>query len=187
MEDKMAAYQELKGHRDLKVFQLAYKLAMEIFEASKSFPKEEKYSLTDQIRRSSRSVAANIGEGFRKRQYPRMFLSKLADADGEATETQVWLDFSRDCEYLLHRKMRCANKRVRRGRQNARGYDVNTRKIHAEKIISAFRLPLSAFRILPTASSPNNHYTHPDIPSNPYLRSPTTAPPSDPENNGRGR
>ncbi len=94
------AYQELKGHRDLKVFQLAYKLAMEIFEASKSFPKEEKYSLTDQIRRSSRSVAANIAEGFRKRQYPKMFVSKLADADGEATETQVWLDFARDCEYL---------------------------------------------------------------------------------------
>ena len=96
----MSSYQELKGHRDLKVYQLAYKLAMEIFEASKSFPKEEKYSLTDQIRRSSRSVAANIAEGFRKRQYPKMFLSKLADADGEATETQVWLDFARDCEYL---------------------------------------------------------------------------------------
>ncbi len=94
------AYQELKGHRDLKVFQLAYKLAMDIFNISKSFPKEEKYSLTDQIRRSSRSVAANIAEGFRKRQYPKMFVSKLADADGEATETQVWLDFSRDCEYL---------------------------------------------------------------------------------------
>ena len=94
------AYQELKGHRDLKVFQLAYKLAMEIFEVSKLFPKEEKYSLTDQIRRSSRSVAANIAEGFRKRQYPKMFVSKLADADGEATETQVWLDFARDCEYL---------------------------------------------------------------------------------------
>ena len=96
----MAAYQELKGHRDLKVYQLAYKLAMEIFHASKEFPREEKYSLTDQIRRSSRSVAANIAEGFRKRQYPKMFLSKLADADGETTETQVWLDFSRDCEYL---------------------------------------------------------------------------------------
>ena len=94
------AYQELKGHRDLKVFQLAYKLAMDIFNISKSFPKEEKFSLTDQIRRSSRSVAANIAEGFRKRQYPKMFVSKLADADGEATETQVWLDFSRDCEYL---------------------------------------------------------------------------------------
>lgn len=94
------AYQELKGHRDLKVFQLAYKLAMDIFNLSKSFPKEEKFSLTDQIRRSSRSVSANIAEGFRKRQYPKMFLSKLADADGEATETQVWLDFARDCEYL---------------------------------------------------------------------------------------
>jgi len=94
------AYQGLKGHRDLKVFQLAYKLAMDIFNLSKSFPKDEKYSLTDQIRRSSRSVAANIAEGFRKRQYPKMFVSKLADADGEATETQVWLDFARDCEYL---------------------------------------------------------------------------------------
>ena len=94
------AYQELKGHRDLKVYQLAYKLAMEIFKESKAFPKDERYSLTDQIRRSSRSVAANIAEGFRKRQYPKMFLSKLADADGEATETQVWLDFARNCEYL---------------------------------------------------------------------------------------
>jgi four helix bundle protein len=97
----MAMYQELKGHRDLKVYQLAYKLAMDIFNASKSFPKEEKYSLTDQIRRSSRSIVANIAEGFRKRQYPKMFVSKLADADGEAAETQVWLDFARDCEYLL--------------------------------------------------------------------------------------
>jgi four helix bundle protein len=96
----MAEYQQLKGHRDLKVYQLAYKLAMDIFNTSNSFPKEEKYSLTDQIRRSSRSIAANIAEGFRKRQYPKMFVSKLADADGEATETQVWLDFARDCEYL---------------------------------------------------------------------------------------
>lgn len=94
------SYIELKGHRDLKVYQLAYKLAMDIFNLSKSFPKEEKYSLTDQIRRSSRSVTANIAEGFRKRQYPKMFVSKLADADGEATETQVWLDFGKDCEYL---------------------------------------------------------------------------------------
>ena len=94
------SYIELKGHRDLKVYQLAYKLAMDIFNLSKSFPKEEKYSLTDQIRRSSRSVTANIAEGFRKRQYPKIFVSKLADADGEATETQVWLDFGKDCEYL---------------------------------------------------------------------------------------
>jgi len=91
---------ELRGHRDLKVFQMAYRLAMEIFEVTKSFPKEERYSLTDQIRRSSRSVAANIAEGFRKRQYPNMLASKLADADAEATETQVWLDFAYDCGYL---------------------------------------------------------------------------------------
>ena len=96
----MAEYQQLKGHRDLKVYQLAYKLAMEIFQASKSFPKEEKYSLTDQICRSSRSIVSNIAEGFRKRQYPKMFVSKLADADGEAAETQVWFDFASDCEYM---------------------------------------------------------------------------------------
>lgn len=96
----MAEYQQLKGHRDLKVYQLAYKLAMDIYKASRSFPKEEKYSLTDQICRSSRSVAANIAEGFRKRQYPKMFVSKLADADGEVAETQVWLDFARDCKYM---------------------------------------------------------------------------------------
>lgn len=82
------------------MFQLAYKLAMELFELSKRFPKEETYSLTDQIRRSSRSVAVNIAEGFRKRQYPKMFVNKLSDSDGEATETQVWLDFARDCGYL---------------------------------------------------------------------------------------
>lgn len=84
----------------MKVYQLAYKLAMEIFNKSKAFPNEERYSLTDQIRRSSRSVAANIAEGFRKRRYPNMFISKLADADAEAAETQVWLDFSLDCNYI---------------------------------------------------------------------------------------
>jgi four helix bundle protein len=90
----------MQGYRDLKVYQLAYRLAMEIFHESKSFPPEEKYSLTDQIRRSSRSVPANIAEGFRKRQYEKMFVSKMADVDGEATETYVWLDFARDCGYL---------------------------------------------------------------------------------------
>ena len=87
----------MAGHRDLKAYQIAYRLAMAIFHASKSFPKEERYALIDQIRRSSRSVVANSAEGYRKRQYPKMFLSKLADADGEATETQVWLDFAHDC------------------------------------------------------------------------------------------
>jgi len=94
----------LGGHRDLKVYQLAYRLAMEIFNETKSFPKEEKYSLTDQIRRSSRSVAANIAEAFRKRQYPSMLANKLSDSDAEATETQVWLDFALDCAYISKRK-----------------------------------------------------------------------------------
>lgn len=89
-----------RGYKDLKVYQLAYKLAMEIFEISKPFPKEEKYSLTDQIRRSSRSVSVNIGEGYRKRKYPKHFSSKMTDADGECTETQIWLDFAMDCKYI---------------------------------------------------------------------------------------
>ena len=92
----------LRGHRDLKVYQLACKLAMEIFHLLRAFPREEIYSLTDQIRRSSRSVAANIAEGFRKRRYPNMFINKLTDCDAEATETQVWIDFAFDCGYLSH-------------------------------------------------------------------------------------
>lgn len=88
------------GYKNLKVFQLAYKLAMEIFEISKKFPKEEIYSLTDQIRRSSRSLCSNIAEGYRKRIYPNHFRSKMSDADGECSETMVWLDFSKDCNYI---------------------------------------------------------------------------------------
>ena len=90
----------LRGFRDLRVYNLAFKLAMDIFELTKPFPPDERYSLTSQIRRSSRSVAANIAEGFRKRQYPNMFVSKLADSDAEATETQVWLEFASRCGYL---------------------------------------------------------------------------------------
>jgi len=73
---------------------------MDIFRESRLFPAEEKYSLTDQIRRSSRSLAANIGEAHRKKRYEKIFLSKMADANGEATETQVWLDFAEACGYL---------------------------------------------------------------------------------------
>jgi four helix bundle protein len=89
-----------RGFKDLNVYQLAYKVAMEIFNLSMSFPKEEKYSLTDQIRRSSRSVCSNIAEGYRKRIYPKHFVSKMTDADGEASETCVWLDFAKDCDYI---------------------------------------------------------------------------------------
>jgi four helix bundle protein len=88
------------GFRDLRVYQLAFTLATEIFKESRHFPLEERYSLTDQVRRASRSVAANIGEGYRKKRYPKMFINKMADADGEATETQIWLDFAESCGYL---------------------------------------------------------------------------------------
>ena len=93
-----------QGFRDLRVYQLAFELAMQIFEESKHFPREEIYSLTDQVRRSSRSVATNVGEGYRKRRYPKMFVSKMVDADGEGTETQVWLDFAERCGYLSQRR-----------------------------------------------------------------------------------
>jgi four helix bundle protein len=95
---------EYHGYKDLKVYQLAYKLAMEIFELSKSFPKEEKYSLTDQIVRSSRSVPANIVEGWMKRLYVKMFISKMNDSLGESGETEVWLNFSLDCGYITKEK-----------------------------------------------------------------------------------
>ena len=88
------------GFKDLKVYQLSYSLAMEIFEISKHFPKSETYSLTDQIRRSSRSICANIAEAYRKRRYPKHFTSKITDADAENSETMVWVDFSKDCQYI---------------------------------------------------------------------------------------
>jgi four helix bundle protein len=94
----------LSGHRDLKVFQLAFRLAIEIFQETTHFPKEERYSLTDQIRRASRSAAANIAEGFRKRRYRNAFVLKLSDADAEATEVLVWLDFANAFGYLSPQK-----------------------------------------------------------------------------------
>lgn len=91
---------ELHGFRDLIVYQKAYKLAIEIFEITKCFPKEEKYSLTDQIRRSSRSIPANIAESWAKRLYIKAFVSKISDALGEEYETEVWLDLSCDMQYI---------------------------------------------------------------------------------------
>ena len=87
-------------YRDLLAYKKSFDLAMKIFEVSKFFPKEEKYSLTDQIRRSSRSVTVTISEAYRKRVYPKNFFSKLTDAEAENTETQVWLDFALACGYL---------------------------------------------------------------------------------------
>jgi four helix bundle protein len=86
--------------KDLIVYQKAHKLAMDIFELSSKFPKEEKYSLTDQIRRSSRSVSTNIAESWAKRLYRKTFINKLTDSLGEEFETEDWLDYSRDCKYI---------------------------------------------------------------------------------------
>jgi four helix bundle protein len=92
----MAAY----NFKDTAVYKKAFALAMEIFEVSKSFSKEEKYSLTDQVRRSSRSVCANLAEAYRKKRYPANFISKLTDCDAENSETDVWIDFAFACGYI---------------------------------------------------------------------------------------
>ena len=86
--------------KELIVYKKAFTLAMEVYEVSKSFPKEERYSLTDQIMRSSRSVCANIAEAYWKRLYIKNFISKLTDSDAENSETNVWLDFTFECNYL---------------------------------------------------------------------------------------
>lgn len=90
--------------RDLNVYKKAFDLSMAIYTESKNFPSEEKFGLTSQIRRSSRSVCSSVGEGYRKRIYPAHFVSKCTDADMENGETQVWLDFALACEYLTKEK-----------------------------------------------------------------------------------
>ena len=90
----------IKSHKDLRVYQMAFDAAMQIFELSKKFPVEEKYSLTDQMRRSSRSVCANLAEAWRKRRYKAAFIAKLSDAEAEAAETQTWIEFAVKCNYI---------------------------------------------------------------------------------------
>lgn len=97
-----------ESHRELRVHQLEFESATQIHEITKKFPVEEKFSLTDQIRRSSRSVCADIAEAWRRRKYPKNFVSKLTDSDSEATETSVWLDFALHFGYLTaeqHKKL----------------------------------------------------------------------------------
>jgi four helix bundle protein len=96
----MTDLEHAKSFRDLVVYKKARAVAKEIFELTKTFPKEEMYSLTDQVRRSSRSIGAQIAEAWAKRRYEKHFVSKLTDADGEQLETQHWLDTAEDCEYL---------------------------------------------------------------------------------------
>lgn len=92
--------EKIVRHQELEVYKKAFAAAMRIFELTRSFPKEETYSLTDQILRSSRSVCANIAEAWRKRRYQAAFIAKINDAEGEAAETQTWLEFSVRCEYM---------------------------------------------------------------------------------------
>lgn len=92
--------ERIQNHTELQVYQKVFEAAMKIFELSKAFPKEETYSLTDQVRRSSRSVCANLAEAWRKRRYEAAFVSKLSDSEAEAAETQVWLEFAVECKYL---------------------------------------------------------------------------------------
>ena len=94
MGDKIASY------RDLRVYMNAMDVAMEIFELTKGFPPEEKYSMVDQMRRSSRSVCTNLAEAWRKRRYKAAFIAKMSDAESEACETQVWIEFAFRCKYL---------------------------------------------------------------------------------------
>lgn len=91
---------KILSHTDLEVYRKAFEAAMKVFTDSRHFPKEETYSLTDQIRRSSRSVCANMAEAWRKRRYQAAFISKLSDAEAEAAETQTWIEFAVRCEYI---------------------------------------------------------------------------------------
>ena len=98
---------KIVSHRDLEVYGKAFDAAMQIFEFSKCFPKEEMYSLTDQIRKSSRSVCSNMAEAWRKRRYRTAFVSKLCDSESETAETQVWLEFAVKCGYLSREPAAC--------------------------------------------------------------------------------
>lgn len=91
---------KITSHKDLRVYQRSFDLGMQVFEITKRFPTDEKYSLSDQVRRSARSVSGNIAEAWRKRRYPKSFIAKLTDSEGEAAETQVWLDYALACGYL---------------------------------------------------------------------------------------
>ncbi|HEX7906438.1 MAG TPA: four helix bundle protein [Chitinophagaceae bacterium] len=93
-----------KNFKETTLYKMMFAQAMDILETSKSFPKEETYSLTDQIRRSSRSVCSNLAEAYRKKRYPAHFISKVTDCDAENAETNVWLDFSEACNYISKEK-----------------------------------------------------------------------------------
>jgi four helix bundle protein len=100
VEEGCAMGERIRSYKDLRVFQNAFDAAMDIFTLTKKFPVEEKYSMVDQIRRSSRSVCVNLAEAWRKRRYRAAFIAKLSDSESEACETQVWIEFAKSCGYL---------------------------------------------------------------------------------------
>jgi len=111
MQQQRQKTKKIQYHWEIDAYKLSVEAAMEIYELSKSFPEEEKYSLTDQIRKSSRSISAQIAEGWRRRKYRAAFVNKMNEAEGEAAETQVWLEYSVKCRYMsredgtrLHKK-----------------------------------------------------------------------------------
>jgi len=114
---------KIQSHRDLEIYCKAFTAAMQLFEHSKRFPKEETYSLTDQVRRSSRSVCANLAEAWRKRRYEAAFVSKLTDSESEAAETQVWIEFAVKCALSQARTRRGALPGLRGDSPNDRGHD----------------------------------------------------------------
>ena len=102
---------KIRSHNELDVYKFAFESAVMVFELSKKFPSHEKFSLTDQMRRSSRSVCANLAEAFRKRKYPKHFISKLNDSESEAAETQVWLEFALKFNYILENQYSTLNEK----------------------------------------------------------------------------
>jgi four helix bundle protein len=100
---------KIRSHKELETYQLAFEASLLLYQLSKSFPVEERYSLTDQMRRSSRSVCANMAEAFRKRKYPKSFIAKLSDSEAEAAETQVWLEFAHQFGYINQEEFNTLN------------------------------------------------------------------------------
>jgi four helix bundle protein len=124
--------ERISSFKDLRVYQLAFRLQQEIFSVSKVFPVEERYALTDQIRRASRSIGANISEAWQKRRYIAHFISKLADADGEQAESQHWLDTALACDYMSEQEHKSLVAQCSRGRSNAGNNDVGSQQMVSE-------------------------------------------------------
>src|SRR6056297_171519 len=135
----------ITSHRELDVYKLSFNAAMKLFEISKGFPREEQYSLTDQIRRSSRSVCANIAEAFRKRKDPKAFVSKLSDAESEAAETQNWLDFSFKCHYICAEDYKNLNEEYDHIIGKLVNMSLHPEKWNIDHVLSITQSPLHTF------------------------------------------